>query len=68
MNAFIFVAVVCMGTQCNFIASHKPVTQEHCQQMEKQFRELPFKPEVTLAMTQCMEFENEEKPNWNIKL
>jgi hypothetical protein len=59
MNAFIFVAVICMGTQCDFVASHKPVTLEHCQQMEKQFKQLPFRPEVTLAATQCMAFEGD---------
>jgi hypothetical protein len=58
MNAFIFVAIVCMGNnQCDFVASYKPVSMEQCQQMEKQFKQMPFKPEVTLAATQCMTFE-----------
>jgi hypothetical protein len=58
MNAFIFVAVVCMGNnQCEFIASNKPISLDQCHKMEKQLKQMPFKPEVTLAATQCMAFE-----------
>lgn len=60
MNAFIFVAVICMGQQCDFISSNKVVTESHCQQIKKQFLALPFKPEVTLAAAQCMEFDDEK--------
>lgn len=60
MNSFIFVAVVCINTKCDFITSTRPVTQEHCQVMKKQFFDLPFKPEVTLAASQCMVFEDKE--------
>jgi hypothetical protein len=50
-----------MGSTCNFFSSNKPVTEKHCQEMKQQFLALPFKPEVTLAATQCMEFESERK-------
>lgn len=58
MNMFIFVAVMCMGTKCDFITSQKVVTESHCHQIKKQFLALPFKPEVTLAAAQCMEFDD----------
>lgn len=61
MNAFIFVSIICIGQQCNFFTSNKPVTETHCQDIKKQFLSLPFKPEVTLAASQCMEFESERK-------
>jgi hypothetical protein len=56
MNAMIFVSIVCIGTSCNFFSSNQPVTEKHCQQIKAQFLALPFKPEVTLAAAQCMEF------------
>lgn len=58
MNMFIFVAVMCMNSKCDFITSQKAVTQTHCEQIKKQFMSLPFKPEVTLAAAQCMEFDD----------
>jgi len=58
MNAFIFVAVMCMANKCDFISSHQTVTEAHCEQIKKEFLALPFKPEVTLAAAQCMPFEN----------
>lgn len=61
INTFIFVAVVCINTKCDFIASYQTVTQEQCQVMKKQFLELPFKPEVTLAASQCMAFQNQKE-------
>lgn len=61
MNAFIFVAVVCINTKCDFVSSMRPVTEEHCVVMKKQFLALPFKPEVTLAASQCMPFENQKE-------
>ena len=61
MNWFIFVSIVCMGTNnCDFVASNRAVTQEHCQQIKQQFLSLPFKPEVTLAAAQCLPFEDEK--------
>ena len=60
MNSFIFVAVMCMGQQCDFISSNVAITEKHCYQIKKDFMALPFKPEVTLAAAQCMEF-NDEK-------
>jgi hypothetical protein len=56
MNTVIFVSIVCIGSSCNFFTSNKPVTETHCQQMKQQFLALPFKPEITLAAAQCMEF------------
>lgn len=59
MNAFIFVSIMCMGTNCTFVTSNKPVTEASCQQTKKQFFALPFKPDVTLAAAQCLEFEGD---------
>jgi hypothetical protein len=56
MNSVIFVSIVCIGTSCNFFTSNKPITQKHCQEIKAQFLALPFKPDVTLAASQCMEF------------
>ena len=56
MNMMIFVSIVCVGSSCSFFTSNKPVTETHCQQMKQQFLALPFKPEITLAAAQCMEF------------
>jgi len=59
MMAFIFVSVVCIGTTCDFMSSKNSMPQEQCQKMRKQFQALPFKPEVTLAASQCMVFNKE---------
>lgn len=56
MNMVIFVSIVCISSTCNFVTSNQPVTENHCQQMKQQFLALPFKPEITLAAAQCMEF------------
>ena len=61
MNSVIFVSIVCIGTSCNFFTINKPVTETHCQDMKKQFLALPFKPEITLAAAQCMEFKEGTK-------
>jgi hypothetical protein len=61
MNTMIFVSIICISTNCNFFTSNKPVTEKQCQEMKKQFLALPFKPEVTLAATQCMDFEEGTK-------
>ena len=53
---FIFVAIMCMGTKCDFMASDTAVPETHCIKMKEQFLTLPFKPEVTLAAAQCMKF------------
>jgi hypothetical protein len=57
MNAFIFVAIICMNQQCEFFASTKPITEARCQQLKHQFLGMVFKPEVTLAASQCMIFD-----------
>jgi hypothetical protein len=36
--------------------------------MKAQFLALPFRKETTLAEAQCMEWDSENKTNWNIKL
>lgn len=59
MMAFIFVSVVCMGNTCEFMTSKVAMQQEQCQKIRKQFEALPFRPEVTLAASQCMEFKKE---------
>lgn len=59
MMAFIFVSVVCMGMNCEFMSSKHSMPQEQCQKIRKQFEALPFKPEVTLAASQCMVFNKE---------
>jgi hypothetical protein len=56
MNAFIFVSIICIGQQCEFFTSTKPVTETKCQAIKKEFLGLPYKPEVTLAAAQCMTF------------
>jgi hypothetical protein len=59
MNAFIFVSILCIGQQCDFMTSSSAVTQVQCQQMKKEFLNAKFKPEVTMAATQCLDFKNE---------
>ena len=61
MIEWMFVAVMCMSGQCDFIISNTPVTQKHCQEMKRDFLALPFKPEVTLAAAQCMSINTGEK-------
>ena len=61
MNAFMFVAVFCMGKQCDFLVSDYPVSEEKCTQLKQQFLGLPFKPEVTLAATQCIKTKSKEQ-------
>ena len=53
---FIFVAIMCMGTKCDFMASDMAIPETHCIKMKERFLTLPFKPEVTLAAAQCMKF------------
>lgn len=60
MNMFIFVAVMCIGQKCDFMTSNQAITEKHCQQVKQQFMALPFKPEVTLAAAQCMNFNNDK--------
>jgi len=61
MNSFIFVAVVCMTSQCDFMSSQVAVSQNSCEKMKSDFQQLPFKPEVTLAASQCMPFSDKER-------
>jgi hypothetical protein len=59
MMSFIFVSVVCIGMNCDFMSSKHAMPQADCQKIRQQFSALPFKPEVTLAASQCMEFKKE---------
>jgi hypothetical protein len=52
-----FVAVICVGQSCDFMISNNPVTENKCNAMKKQFLELPFKSEVTIAAAQCIKVE-----------
>jgi hypothetical protein len=61
MIEFIFVSVMCIGKNCDFMVSHYPMPYEKCQTIMKQFSQLPFKPEVTLALAQCMRIDTGEK-------
>jgi hypothetical protein len=61
MIEFIFVAVMCIGTSCDFMVSSKPISNDQCQVFKKDFLRLPFKPEVTLAAAQCMRIDTGEK-------
>jgi hypothetical protein len=61
MIEFIFVSVMCIGKNCDFMVSHHPVSYEKCQAIVKQFLQLPFKPEVTLTSAQCMRINTGEK-------
>lgn len=56
MNAFIFVSIICIGQQCEFFASTKPINETKCQAIKRDFLAMPYKPEVTLAAAQCMTF------------
>ena len=47
---FIFVAIMCIGTKCDFMASDIAVPETHCIKMKEQFLTLPFKTEITLII------------------
>jgi hypothetical protein len=61
MIEFIFVSVMCIGQNCDFMVSNQPISYEKCQSIKKEFLSLPFKPEVTLAAAQCMRIDTGEK-------
>lgn len=56
MNAFIFVSIMCIGTNCTFMTSTYPMDQKDCYELKQEFVTTKFKPEVTLAASQCMKF------------
>jgi len=56
MNAFIFVSVMCIGTNCTFMTSTDSMDKKECYELKKEFVTAQFKPEVTLAAAQCMKF------------
>ena len=53
MNEFIFIAVMCMAQNCDFLTSTQLITEKECMTYKAQFEALPFKPEVTSAAAQC---------------
>jgi hypothetical protein len=52
---------MCIGQSCDFMVSNQPISYERCQSIKKEFLNLPFKPEVTLAAAQCMRMDTGEK-------
>jgi hypothetical protein len=56
MNAFIFVSVICIGSNCTFMTSTYSMEQKACYELKQEFVTTKFKPEVTLAAGQCMKF------------
>jgi len=60
MNVFMFVAVMCIGQRCDFLIGDNLTTEQKCIEMKQQFLNLPFKPEVTLAATQCVKTKPKE--------
>ena len=61
MIEWMFVSVMCIGQSCDFMISDQPITREKCLVVKRQFLQLPFKPEVTLAAAQCMSIKTGEK-------
>ena len=59
MNVFIFVSILCIGQQCEFMVSNSAISQAECQKMKMEFLAAKFNPEVTMAATQCLDFKNE---------
>lgn len=59
MNAFIFVSILCIGPYCEFMVSNSAINEVQCQQMKKEFLAAKFRPEVTMAATQCLDFKSE---------
>jgi hypothetical protein len=56
MNAFIFVSIICIGSECSFLTSTYSMNQKDCYELKQEFVSSKFKPEVTLASAQCMKF------------
>jgi hypothetical protein len=56
MNAFIFVSVICIGSNCSFMTSTYSMQEKDCLALKQEFASSKFKPEVTLASAQCMKF------------
>jgi hypothetical protein len=60
MNAFIFVSVMCIGQQCAFVTSMDSMPEKTCNELKIAFLLTKFKPEVTVAAAQCMQFINDK--------
>lgn len=56
MTSFIFVSVMCIGQACSFMTSMDTMTEKECMVTKREFLHNKFKPEVTLAVAQCMKF------------
>ena len=60
MIEWMFVAIVCINSQCQFIISNPPVDKKACISLKKDFLSMPFKKEITFAAAQCMELSTGE--------
>lgn len=56
MIEYIFVSIMCIGQTCEFITSKVSMPIEQCEKHKQAFLSMKFKPEITLAATQCMPF------------
>jgi hypothetical protein len=48
------------------MTSNSAINEVQCQQMKKEFLTAKFRPEVTMAATQCLDFKTE--PNDKVKV
>jgi hypothetical protein len=58
---WMFVSVVCISNRCDFTVSDYPLPEAQCLEIKQQFAMLPFRPEVTLAASQCIKVKPGDK-------
>jgi len=58
---WMFVSIVCIGSNCEFTISDYPLQKEKCLEIKQQFKMLPLRPEVTLAASQCIKVKPGDK-------
>ena len=65
MNAFIFVAFVCMNNtlDCTFFASTHPISKADCTSMKEEFLSIPKPVGTKITAAQCMVFDGKDKRN-----
>lgn len=61
MIEYIFVSILCIGQTCEFMTSKVPMSLEQCEKHKQTFLSMKFRPEITLAATQCMPFTGDER-------
>jgi hypothetical protein len=61
MIEYIFVSILCIGTTCEFMTSKIAMPLAQCERHKQTFLNTKFKPEITLAATQCMPFIVDER-------